>query len=308
LLHNLPRSKDDDAKLAMLRPMLHEERSKRVRPGLDDKVLADWNGLMIAALANAGAMLSEPTWVEQAAHAFRFIAQTMTQGDRLGHSWRDGRLLFPGLASDFAAMIKAALALFEARGDPAFLDQAVTWQRALDRHYANAANGGYYLTADDAEGLVVRPHSLLDDATPNPNAVTAQNLVRLAALTGDAAWRDAADRLFDALIPRAAENLFGHMALLNALDLRLRAAEIVVTGQGEGAEALVQAALKLSFLTRTVLRAPSADTLPAGHPAQAKVAAAREPAAFVCVGTTCSLPITSPAALAQVAGAEAITT
>ncbi|MFL5051103.1 MAG: thioredoxin domain-containing protein, partial [Xanthobacteraceae bacterium] len=299
MLSSLPRSKDDDAKLAMLRSLLHEERSKRIRPSLDDKVLADWNGLMIAALANAGTLFSEPTWVEQAARAFRFIAQSMTRGDRLGHSWRDGRLLFPGLASDFACMIKAALALFEATGDPAFLERAVAWQRALDRHYANAEIGGYYLTADDAEGLVVRPHSIMDDATPNPNAVTAQNLVRLAALTGDDTWRSATDRLFDRLIPIAAENLFGHMALLNALDFRLRPTEIVVTGTGERADALVQAALKVPSLTRTVLRARSADALPASHPAQPKVAAAHEPAAFLCVGTTCSLPIVSASAIAE---------
>ncbi|MFL5068006.1 MAG: thioredoxin domain-containing protein [Xanthobacteraceae bacterium] len=299
VLKGLPRNKDDDAKLAMLRSLLQEERSKRIRPGLDDKVLADWNGLMIAALANAGTLFSEPTWVEQAARAFRFIAQSMTRGDRLGHSWRDGRLLFPGLASDFACMIKAALALFEATGDPAFLERAVAWQRALDRHYGNAEIGGYYLTADDAEGLVVRPHSIMDDATPNPNAVTAQNLVRLAALTGDDTWRSATDRLFDRLIPIAAENLFGHMALLNALDFRLRPTEIVVTGTGERADALVQAALKVPSLTRTVLRARSADALPASHPAQPKVAAAHEPAAFLCVGTTCSLPIVSASAIAE---------
>jgi uncharacterized protein YyaL (SSP411 family) len=298
LLKNLPRSKEDDAKLAMLRPVLHQERSKRIRPGLDDKVLADWNGLMIAALANAGAMLGEPEWTAHAARAFRFVAQSMTRGDRLGHSWRDGRLLFPGLASDFAGMIKAALALFEATGDAAFLEQALAWQGALDRHYVNPQSGGYYLTSDDAEGLVVRPSSIMDDATPNPNAVTAQNLVRLAALTGDGTWRQAADRLFDRLMPIAAESLFGHMALLNALDFRLRTAEVVVTGSGERADALVQAALKMPPLTRTVLRAPSPDALPASHPAQSKVAATHEPAAFVCVGETCSLPIAAADALA----------
>ena len=87
--------------------------------------------------------------------------------------------MFPGLASDFAAMIRAALALYEATGEQPYLDQALSWQRALDRDYANAATGGYYLTAADAEGLVVRPASTADEATPNHNAVAAQNLVRL---------------------------------------------------------------------------------------------------------------------------------
>src|SRR5262245_58982276 len=104
-LNGLPRSKADEAKLAMLRSVLQEARSKRIRPGLDDKVLADWNGLMIAALAYAGTVFTEPSWVAIAERAFQFVAECMTRSDRLGHSWRDGRLLFPGLASAFANMI-----------------------------------------------------------------------------------------------------------------------------------------------------------------------------------------------------------
>ncbi len=113
-LKPLPRSEQDETRLAALRAKLFAARSTRVRPGLDDKVLADWNGLMIAALANASLMFAEPSWCEIAKRAFDFIAQSMTRGDRLGHSWRAGQLKFPGLASDFAAMIRAALALYEA--------------------------------------------------------------------------------------------------------------------------------------------------------------------------------------------------
>ena len=132
-------------------------RATRVRPGLDDKVLADWNGLMIAALANAGLLFDEPSWLDIAVRAFDFVARAMTRGDRLGHSWREGQLKFPGLASDFAAMIRAALALYEATGQRHYLDRALAWQHALDRDYANAETGTYYLTAADAEGLVIRP-------------------------------------------------------------------------------------------------------------------------------------------------------
>jgi uncharacterized protein YyaL (SSP411 family) len=297
-LNVLPRSINDEPKLAMLRSMLHQAREKRVRPGLDDKVLADWNGLMIAALAYAASVFDQADWLAMARRAFGFIADTMTRGDRLGHSWRDGQLKFPGLASDFAAMIKAALALHEATGEQGFLDRAVAWQHALERHYANPDNGGYFLTADDAEGLVVRPASTADEATPNPNAVAAQNLVRLAALTGDPQWRARAEKLFDGLIPLASEQLFAHMALLNALDLRLRAAEIVVTGTGAASQKLVDAALKLPVLERIVVRAPRADALPPTHPARDKIAAAPN-AAFVCRGETCSLPITAPEDLTQ---------
>jgi uncharacterized protein YyaL (SSP411 family) len=292
---------DDETRLVLQRNRLLAVRDKRVRPGLDDKVLADWNGQMIAALVNAGIALDEPSWIERAARAFQFVATAMTRGDRLGHSWRGERLLFPGLASDFAAMIRAALALHEATGDAGYLARALTWQQALDRHYANPSNNGYYLTADDAEGLVVRPSSTSDDATPNPNSVAAQNLVRLAALTGNDQWRARADRLFDGVFAAASENLFSHAALLNALDLRLGCAEIVVTGPDP--HGLTQAALAVPFIGRSVLRAPSAAALPSSHPAQSKIAAGPTSAAFVCVGERCSLPVTQPAQIAHVVAA-----
>jgi uncharacterized protein YyaL (SSP411 family) len=295
----LPRSEADETRLAALCEKLLSVRALRVRPGLDDKVLADWNGLMIAALADAGSMLDEPRWVDLASRAFDFVAQSMTRGDRLGHSWRQGKLKFPGLASDYAAMIRAALALYEATSQRSFLDHALQWQQALDRDYANAELGTYYLTAADAEGLVIRPAATTDEATPNHNAVAAQNLVRLAVFAGDDAWRDRADRLIAAVAPLIAENLYMHMAMLNAIDLRLRGAEIVVTGQGAAAEALLTAARRLPPLDRIVFHAASAEALPAKHPARAKLDATHAPHAFVCVGETCSLPITDASALPE---------
>ena len=313
-LKHLPRNMEsyaavqqDEPRLAMLRGKLLKEREKRIRPGLDDKVLADWNGLMIAALANGGALLGEPDWIAMARRAFAFIAAEMTRSDRLGHSWREQRLLFPGLASDFTNMIRAALALYEATAERGYLDQAIAWQGALDRHYANPDNGGYFLTADDAEGLVVRPGATSDDATPNPNGIAAQNLVRLAAFTGDHAWREKADRLIEGVLGAAGEHLIGHASVLNALDLRLRATEIVVTGSGERAHALADAALRLPLSTRIVLRAPNADALPASHPARDKIAAAPEGAAFVCVGERCSLPVTEGDRLTELAQAMGAT-
>jgi hypothetical protein len=294
-------NKTDAARISMLRGKLLELREQRIRPGLDDKILADWNGLMIAALVNAGLLLEEPEWLAMAKQAFDFIAANMTQGDRLGHSWRAGKLTFPGLASDFAAMIRAALALYEATGERAYLERALGWQRAFDAHYADPDTGGYYLSADDADDLLLRPHSTIDDATPNPNAVAAQNLLRLAVLTGDDTWRVKADRLIEGILSAAERNLFGHIALLNALDLRLRAAQIVATGPE--AERFAQAALKLPFLDRIVLRAASATDLPASHPAQEKLKAARAGAAFICVGERCSLPVSEPGQIADAAKA-----
>jgi uncharacterized protein YyaL (SSP411 family) len=283
--------------LARLRELLHQERSKRIRPGLDDKVLADWNGLMIAALAHAATAFAQPQWLEIAAKAFDFIVTTMTRDGRLGHSWREGQLLIPALASDYAAMTRGALALFETTGEQRFLQQAVDWQQSLDAHYADAEHGGYYLTADDAEGLIVRPHSTVDDAIPNHVGLIAQNLARLAVLTGDAHWRAQIDALFAKLLPIAAESVFGHLSLLNALDLYLTGAEIVVVGEGAQANALLDVARQLPHANCTVLHVPRADALPADHMARAKADAVQGAAAFVCHNQSCSLPVTAPQAL-----------
>ena len=297
-LKTLPRNEADELRLASLRAVLLDARAKRVRPGLDDKVLADWNGLMIAALVNAGIILDEPSWLDMAKRAFDFIAIKMTNGDRLGHSWRDGKLLFPGLASDFAAMIRAALALYEATGDRRYLERGLSWQAAFDAHYADPDTGGYYLSSDDASDLLLRPHSTQDDAIPNANSVAAQNLVRLATLAGSDKWRAKADRLIDAILSAAERNLFGHVALLNALDMRLRTAEIVATGPD--AERFAQIGLKLPYLDRIVLRVDSNTDLPASHPAQENLKGTRAGAVFICVAERCSLPVTDPGQIANV--------
>jgi hypothetical protein len=296
-LRRQERSQADEDRLALLRAKLMRLRDMRVRPGLDDKVLADWNGLMIAALVNAGVILGESAWIGMAERAFAFIAREMTRGERLGHSWRGGNLLLPGLASDYAAMIRAALALAEATGKDAYLQQAVTWQRAFDAHYGNAETGGYYLSADDAGDLILRPHATTDDAIPNPNALAAQNLVRLALLTGEDAYRAHADRLIESILATGGNNLFGHIALLNALDLRLRAAEVVAAGPD--AERFAATALALPYLDRIVLRAPDPARLPAVHPAQEMLKSLQGSAAFVCAGERCSLPVSEPARIAE---------
>jgi uncharacterized protein len=300
-LAGLDRTAEDERRLTQLRAKLLAVRDARIRPGLDDKVLADWNGLMIAALVNSALILDEPNWLTMARRAFDFIVRTMTKGDRLGHSWRDGKLLFPGLASDFATMTRAALSLYEATGERSYIEQALTWQNSFDKHYADVEAGAYFLSSDDADDLVLRPHSTQDDATPNPNSVAAHNLVRLAVLSGDDKWRTRADRLIETILSAAERNLFGHVALLNALDLRLRAAEIVVTGPDVGR--LARAALNLPYLDRIVLRASSPGDLPSAHPAQEKLKAARESAAFVCVGERCSLPVTDVTQIASAVSA-----
>ncbi|PRH88600.1 thioredoxin domain-containing protein [Labrys okinawensis] len=281
-----------------LRPRLIAERAKRVAPARDDKVLADWNGLAIAALARASVIFERRDWLTLARDAFRFVAESMADGARLGHSWREGRLLKPGLATDLAAMIRAALALYEGGAGPAYLNHALGWTQAIEHDYADAEGGGYFLTAADAAALVTRPRSTLDDAVPNANGIMADNLIRLAALTGEDRWLRRADEVLTALSPAMAGNVFGHASLLNALDLRLHGLEIVVVGTGQAADQLYRAALDQPFPGRIILRATSADELPAGH-AVRSAGIDGHPAAFVCSGQRCSLPVRDEAGLSE---------
>lgn len=287
----------DEARLAPLRAKLLAARGARVRPGRDHKVLADWNGLMIAALARAGTLLDHSDWIARAAGAFEAICTHMTPEGRLAHSLCAGKLVGPALASDLANMAKAALALHDATGLSAYVDQAKAFAEALERHHLDPSTGAYFLTADDGDALILRPLSSHDEAVPNANGVAAETLVRLAALTGEEAFRARADRILAALSGAANRNILAHGALLNAVDTRLGLAQIVAMGPQADAFARVARAIPfpLRVLSEVGERVPAAAL---GDVMAARLAAApAEGAAFVCVGERCSLPITDPATL-----------
>lgn len=292
------RDPETEARLASARRRLLDRRAGRVRPGLDDKVLADWNGLMVAALVRAASVFDRPDWLRLALGAYRFVSDSMTRGDRIGHSARGGGLIFPGLSSDAAAMIRAALALHEATGEPEALADAVRWAEALHRHHWDPEGGGYFLTADDAEALILRPKSPLDEATPNPNGVMVENLVRLWILTGEDRWRERADatlRAFSGDIPR---NVFGTASLLAGLDGRLAPIElVVVTPAGTDAGPLLRVAAGSTDRRTVVLRLAEGADLPPDHPAHGRAALDGAPTAYLCRAQSCSLPVTTPEAL-----------
>ncbi len=209
-----------EARLAAGRDTLLRVRAKRVRPGWDDKVLADWNGLMIAALVHAGLAFGEPDWISAAARAFAFVRDRMNRADdRLHHSWRGGQLRTPGMLDDYAAMARAALALHEATGDPAALDQARAWTAVLDARFWDAEKGGYFFTADDAEGLIVRSKSAFDNATPNGNGTMLAVQTVLFHRTGLDAHRERAEALAAAFSGELARNFFPLPTFLNAVEL-----------------------------------------------------------------------------------------
>jgi uncharacterized protein YyaL (SSP411 family) len=282
---------ETEERLERMREKLLERRAARVRPGLDDKVLADWNGLMIAALVRAALMLERPDWIGLARDAYRFVSETMSRDGRLGHSWRAGALIFPGFALDHAAMMRAALALHEASGERAFLDDAQRWRDVLLRDYANPDTGVLAMTAKDADRLVVRPQPTHDEAVPNANGVFAEALVRLAQLTGREDDRRLAEDVLAALAGVARSAPVGHTSILNALDLHLRGLTIVVAGAGS--EPLRAEALRVPYLERTVSTAADPASLAGDHPAKEQALAGRGPHALVCAGMHCSLPVAS---------------
>ncbi len=296
-------SREEEARLPALRRALLDHRARRVRPGLDDKILADWNGLAIAALVRAGTALDHPDWIADAARAYAAIVTTMVDADgRLAHSRRGDALVRPALALDYAATLRAALALHEARGllrgeAPDYLGDAVRFARALLRFHRDADTGRLCMAAHDAGDVILRLSPTGDDAIPNAHAVALDGLVRLAALSGDAQWLEAADQLFAAVSGAARAAPIGHLGILNALDTRLRGATVVTAGPERAA--LTRTALAAPYLLRSVVDLSGAEALPSDHPAAAQLAAAGAGAAFVCVAGTCSLPLHDGAALAE---------
>jgi uncharacterized protein YyaL (SSP411 family) len=294
-----------DAKLTPLRHRLLDAREQRPRPGRDDKILADWNGLMIAALALAGWSLDRPDWIEAARQTYAFVARTMTRAGRLGHSWRDGRLLYPGFAADHAAMAKAALALLHATQEPAFLDDAKSFVDVLLKHYGNAEPGGYFTTADDSDPLITRPTSFHDEAVPSATSLAADSLIRLWHLTGLASYRDEVDTLLEKNSGAIGQNLFAAAGLLAALDLRLSALQIVIAVPEDGNARPLLDTLRAHWREHFVLLVLSGtDQLPTTHPAGGKTAIGGKATAYVCRGEVCSLPVTEPRDLLNLLKAE----
>lgn len=287
----------EEAELARIREMLLAIRSRRIPPGRDDKILADWNGLMIAALARAAGLLGKPQWLTLAERAYHFVAESMADGDGLAHSYRAGRLIRPGFALDHAGMIDAALAFHDATSEQRYLDDARRWSEHLWRHYRSSETGLLGMTRSDSSSLPVIPRPSHDDAVPNAIGVHAGNLLRLAGKTGDAADRSRAESFLDAALAAAARAPLAHGSVLNAYDLARNGVEIVTAGPNRAA--FREAALKLPYTTTMISDCPDAEALPSGHPAAALIERAGEGAAFICFSGRCLPPVTEPNRLAE---------
>jgi uncharacterized protein len=289
-----------EARLASMRAKLLERRSGRVRPGFDDKVLADWNGLMIAALANASQAFGKPEWLEAAQMAFNFIRIQMTKDGRLFHAYRAGEAKAPATASDYANMIAACLALASAAGRRDYIEQAIAWTEVLDKHYWAHDLGGYHLVADDTKDLIVRPLSGVDDATPNANAMMVSNLIALSLWTGDARYVHRAEEILRAFGAGIASNPVGYSGLLGAaIDMMAPALIVLIVPEGGDAKAMRDALRDVSIPNAVIQEIREGDALPDSSPAHGKTAVDGQVTAYVCLGPQCSLPVTEPAKLVE---------
>jgi hypothetical protein len=304
---NPPATPDQEAVLARSRAILFDARTQRVRPGRDDKVLADWNGLAIASLARAASVFARTDWLAGAEEAQDFVLAAMSADDgRVQHAWRLGRVTAAGLLDDQAAMARASLALFEATGAPERLAQGIRFAEAALAAFSDG-EGGYCTTAADATDVpLVRPRTGTDTATPSGNGMLAEVFARLWHLTGDPVWRTRAEALLRAFTGKP-EQLAMMPSLLAAADLLEEAATVVIAGDPSHplARSLTAAALAAPDPAVVVLRAPGTDALPAAHPAFGKSAGSDGAAAYVCRRSVCGLPIVDAAALSAALSARA---
>jgi uncharacterized protein YyaL (SSP411 family) len=288
-----------EAGLAMSRRRLFEIRAERIPPDRDDKVLADWNGLMIAGLTRAAIAFDRADWLEAGEAAYHFVTTVMmSRDDRLVHSWRAGRS-HPGTLDDHANMARAALALHEATGKSAYLTQAIAWTNVLDRHFADPM-GGYFFTADDTETLITRTKSAADSAVPAGNGVMIEVLTRLHLLTGEESYRVRAEALIAAFSGEIEQNFFPLATYLGGIDFLARAVQIVIIGVPDAADTRALATIvQQTGLANTVVQiVPPGMDLALSHPAHGKTRLGEAATAYLCRDRTCSQPLIDPQALA----------
>ena len=299
--------KEFENRLEKVRQRLFDVREDRIHPLKDDKVLADWNGLMSAALAFAGRVFGEEEWVASARKSTDFVLGEMRAKDgRLLHRYREGDASISAFLDDYVFMTTAMLELYDATLDATYLERALELQQKTMTLFWDRERDGFYFTAEDNEELLVRQKEIYDGAIPSGNSTAADNLIRLARLTGDTEHLQGADRIFAAFASEAGRLPSAHTQLMSAL---LRGAgpslEVVVAGERGAADT----EKLLATVRRTYLPQAAVLLVPPGKDGEKirKIAAFAEAygpvegraAAYVCQNFECQLPTTDPKKLEE---------
>ena len=296
-----PQSDADEGLLARQRSLLLKARQERKAPKRDDKILADANGLVITALANAGAAMQRTDWVQAAIAAFDYVVKVLGDGDKLHHSWIAGKRGPRGFADDYCHMARAALALYEVTSEKRFLEAAQKWVHTLNNNFWDNAQGGYLYTSDDAEPLIVRARMVFDQNGPSANGMMIQVLARLIMATGDQQYADRINTLVNGLSGEAQRAFVSMGSYYSGFEFALTQLHLVVIGPvnnpktHELTNAIWGRALPNRFLT---VVSPE-DSFPAGHPMQGKGMQNGQPTAYVVQRGQVSAPITNPVTLSQ---------
>ena len=301
----LPVEPDDEGRWSQVRSALLDARHKRPQPGRDDKVVAAWNGLAIAALAEAGVLFDRPDFIDAATDAARLLADVHLVAGRLRRVSRDGAVGQPaGVLEDYADVAEGLLVLAQVTASRELLDQSAVLLDACLDHFADGS-GGFFDTADDAEALVRRPQNVTDDATPAGQSALVQALLTYAALTGSTAHRAAAEaalgatRVLGARYPRAAG-----WGLAAAAALLAGPAEIAIVGAPTvGAMTELERAAWMSMSPGAVIAVGRDGDPDGGEPAWAPLLEGRGaidgmPTAYVCRRFVCLRPVTTVGELA----------
>jgi hypothetical protein len=298
-------------RLEAVRRKLFEARSRRVRPHKDDKVLADWNGLMIAALARAAWVLGERKYAEAARKASRFVLDKMCRDGRLLHRYREGESSVTGDLEDHSFVVWGLLELYGLDFEPADLNMALELNKTMLAHFWDDEHGGLFFSSDDGERLLVRPKDIHDGALPSGNSVAACNLVRLSLMTGDAGLMEKSRQLISAFSADISSFPAAHTHLLIALDLAIGPTLEVVIAGGEDAvdtQAFLKA-IRFGFFPHAVVLMKRAggkgcelsDIAPfvkEMQPLEGKAAA------YVCTAGSCRRPVTDVHAMLELLGSK----
>jgi uncharacterized protein YyaL (SSP411 family) len=286
--------------IAAARTRLYDAREKRVHPGLDDKVLASWNGLAQAAFAEAGRALGRADYTAAAVKNAELVTAHMKDGDRLLRSWKDGQAKIKGYLEDYAMVGAGLLVLYEATFDRRWLDES---RRLADQALAlfwDEREEMFFDTGEDQEALVVRPRNLFDNAVPSGTSVAIEWLLRLAILFGEERYEALALKALRPMADLMTRYPSGFGRYLAALDFHLGpVAEIaLVWSDGSGPGLLAETAFRGYMPNRLVVGAGAGSPARTGLPLLAdREAVDGKPTAYVCRRYVCQLPVTDPAAL-----------